>query len=60
MCLSGLSAGLQTKELLVRLPVRAQAGVSGQVPSRGCETGNHTLMFLSFFFPLPSILSKDK
>ena len=29
---SGLSAGLQTKELLVQFPVNAQVWVAGQVP----------------------------
>ena len=56
--LSGLSAGLQTKGLLVRSPVRAHAWVAGQVPSRGCSRGNHTLMFLSLSFSLP--FSKNK
>ena len=27
------------------IPVRAHAWVAGQVPSRGCERSNHTLMF---------------
>ena len=45
--LSGLSAGLRTKELLVRFPVRAHAWVAGPVPSRGHLRSNHTLMFLS-------------
>ena len=34
--LSGLSAGLRTKALLVRFPVRAHAWVVGQVPGWGC------------------------
>ena len=46
--LGGLSAGLRTKGL----PVRAHAWVAGQVPSRGCATGNHTSMFLSLSFSL--------
>ena len=51
---SGLSASLQTKEPLVRFPVRAHAWVVGQVPSRGRKRGNHTLVFLSLSpFPLP-------
>ena len=54
--LSGLSAGLQTKGLLVQFPVRAHAWVVGQVPSRGHGRGNRTLIFLSF----PSSLSKNK
>ena len=36
MWLSGLSAGLRTKRLLVRFPVKAHVWVAGQVPSRGC------------------------
>ena len=35
--LSGLSAGLQTKELLVQFPVRAHAWVGGQVPTGGTQ-----------------------
>ena len=50
--LSGLSAGLWTKGSLVQFPVR----VAGQVPSRGHSRGNHTLMFLSLSFSLPSPL----
>ena len=58
--LSGLSAGLQTKGSLDRFPVRAHAWAAGQVPSRGCWRGNHTLMFLSLSFSLSSPLSKSK
>ena len=54
--LSGLSSFLWTKGLLVWFPVRAHAWVASQVPSWGCMTGNHTLMFLS----LPSPLSKNE
>ena len=46
MWLSGVSAGLGTKRLQIRFPVSAHAWVVGQVPSRGCAGGNHTLMFL--------------
>ena len=38
--LSGLSAGLRTKGSPVQLPVRAQAWVAGQVPSRGRTSSN--------------------
>ena len=38
----------------VRLPVRAHTWVAGQVPSGGHVRGNHTLMFLSLSFSLPS------
>ena len=51
--LSGLSAGLQTKGLLVWFPVKAYAWVVGQVPSRGHVRGNHTLMFPFLFPALP-------
>ena len=51
--LSGLSSSLQTKGSPVQFPVRAHAWVAGQVPSRGCTRGNHTLMFLSFSLPPP-------
>ena len=58
--LSGLSAGLQTKGLLVRFPVRAHAWVAGQVPGRGHMRGNHTLLFLFLSFSFLSLLSKNK
>ena len=58
--LSGLSANLQNKGLLVRFPVRAHAWVAGQVPSWGHSRGNHTLMFLSLSFSLLFSLSKNK
>ena len=51
--LNGLSASLRSRGLLVQFPVRAHAWVAGQVPSRGCVRGNHTLMFLSLSFPSP-------
>ena len=35
-------------------------GLQGQVPSRGRPRGNHTLMFLSLSFSLPSALFKNK
>ena len=60
MWLRELSDGLRTKELLVQFPVRAHAWVEGQVSSQGHVRGNHTLMFLSLSFSLPSSLSKNK
>ena len=60
MWLSRLSAGLQTKGLLVQFPVMAHAWVAGQVPSRGHMGGNHTLMFLSLSFSFPSPPCKSK
>ena len=57
---SGLRAGLQTKGLPVQFPVRANAWVAVWIPSKGCTRGNHTLMFLSLSFSLPSPLSKTK
>ena len=56
--LSGLRAGLWSKWSPVWFPVRAHAWVAGQVPRRGHGRGNHTLMFLSISFSLPSPLSK--
>ena len=60
MWLSGLRSGLWTKGSLVRFPVRAHAWVVGQVLSRGCTRSNHTLMFLSLSFSLPSPLIKKR
>ena len=51
---------LQTKGSLVWFPVRAHAWVVVQVPSGGHMWGNHTLMFLSLSFSLPSPPSKNK
>ena len=54
--LSGYSMGLRTNRLPVQFPLRAHAWVAGQVPSKGCSRGNHTLMFLSLFlFPFHSL-----
>ena len=58
--LSGLSTGLWTKGSPVQFPVRAHAWVVGQIPSWECVKGNHTLMFLSLSFSVPSLLSKKK
>ena len=58
--LSGLSTGLWTKRSLVRFPVRAHAWVAGQVLSRGCSRGKHTLMFLSPLFPSLPLSLKNK
>ena len=55
MWLSGFSAGLQIKELQVPLPLRVHAWVVGQVPSGGCARSNHTLIFPSLSFSLPSL-----
>ena len=52
MWLSGLSTSLLIKVLLVRSPVRAHIWVAGQVSSRRCTWGNHTLMFPSLSFSL--------
>ena len=60
MGLSGPSASLRIKGSPVRFPVRTQAWVSGPVPSRRHMRGNHTWMFLSLSFSLPSPLSKNK
>ena len=58
--LSGLSAGLWTKGSPVQLPLRAHAWVMDQLPRKGHTRGNHTLLFLSLSFSLPSPLSKNK
>ena len=57
--LSGLSASLWTKGSLVQFPVRAHAWVAGQVPSRGCVRGNHTLI-ISFPLSPSHPLNKNK
>ena len=54
--LSGLSIHLQTKGSLVQFSVRPHAWVAVPVPSIGYARGNHTLMFLSLCFSLPSPL----
>ena len=58
--LSGLSADLQTRGPPVRFLGRAHAWVAGQVAGWGYARCNHTLMFLSLFFSLPSPLSSNK
>ena len=55
--LSGLSASLRTKGLLVRFPVRALAWVVGQAPGGGAhERQPH--IDVSLPFSLPSLFSK--
>ena len=61
--LSGLSANLQTKGLLVWFPVRAHAWVAGHVPGGELVRGNHTsqgIVDVSFPLCLPSPLSGNK
>ena len=58
--LSGLSTGLGTKGLRVQFPVRAYVWVAGQLPSRVHMRGNHTFIFLSHSFSLPSPASNNK
>ena len=41
MWLSGLSAGLGTKRLPVRFPVRAHAWVAGRSPARGVREATY-------------------
>ena len=43
-----------------RFDSQSHARVVGQVPSRRCTRGNHTLMFLSLSFSFPSTLSLKK
>ena len=54
-----IERGLRTKGSLVQFPVGSHAWIAGQVPSGGHVRGNHTLMFLSLSFSLPSPLSKN-
>ena len=60
MWLSGLSASLQTKRLLVWLPVKAHAWVAGKVPCWGCAKGNwyvsltHWCFFLTLSLKIKS------
>ena len=58
--LSGLSVGLRSKGSRVRFPVRVHAWVEGQVYSRRPVRDNHTLVFLSLSFSLPSFLKVTK
>ena len=60
MWLSGLSISLWTKGSLVQFPVRIHAWVAIQAPSRRHARSNHTWMFLSLSFSLPSPISKNK
>ena len=53
--LSGLSAGLRSKGLLIWFPVRARAWVAGQGPSWVPMRGNHTLTCLLFLPHFPSL-----
>ena len=55
--LSGLSAGLQTKRLLVWFPVRAHAWVDGQVPRWGRGRSNRLMYFSHIDVSLPLFLS---
>ena len=41
------------------IPIQGTSWVVGQVPSRGHSRGNHTLMFLSLSFSLPTSLSNN-
>ena len=52
--------GLLSKGSQVRFPVGAHAWVAGQVLGGEHVRGNHTLMFLSLSFSLPSPISKNK
>ena len=55
--LSGLSARLQTKKLLVQFPVLAHAWLAGQVPSWGQHArGNWWMYLLHINVSLPLFL----
>ena len=53
-----LSTSLWSKGSPVWFPLRSHAWVVDQAPSRACVRGNHTLMFFSLSFSLPSRVSK--
>ena len=53
-----MECGLRTKGLPARFLVRAPAWVAGWDPAGGHVRGNHTLMFLSLSFSLPSLSLK--
>ena len=58
--LSGLSIIPQTKRSLVHSQSGHTPGLRAESPVGGCVRGNHTLMFLSLSFSLPSPLCKNK
>ena len=62
MALAGVAQWTEHRPVNQRVAgsIRAHAWVVGQVPNRGLAKGNHTLMFLSLSFSLPSPLSKNK
>ena len=51
--------GPANQSITSSIPVRAHAWVAGHAPSMECARGNHTLVFHSFSFSLPSPLSKN-
>ena len=55
----GLSAGLEPKGHQFNSQSGHMPGVADQVSSWGRAKGNHTSMFLSLSFSLPSLLSKN-
>ena len=58
--LSGLSATLRTKRLLVRFPVRAHAWVAGQVPVGGAREATTHWCFSPFLSPSLPLSLKNK
>ena len=58
--ISGLSAGLWTKRLLVQFPVRAHAWGAGQVPSWGHARGNQWMYLSHIDVSLPPFPPKNK
>ena len=56
MWLSELSAGLQTKGLRVRFPVRVHAWVVGQVPTWGRARGSRSMYLSHISVSLPPFL----
>ena len=64
MALTGVAQWIEYQPVNQRvagpIPSQAHAWVTGQVPRWRQRRGNHTLMFLSLSFSLPSPLSKNK
>ena len=66
MALAGVAQWIECqacKGSLVRFPFRARAWarhMQARSPVEGAQEANHTLMFLSLSFFLPSPLSKNK
>ena len=64
MALAGVAQWIEhgpvNQRVTIQFPVRAHTWVASQVPNKGYMRSNHTLIFLSLSFSLPSSLSKNK